>query len=104
MSAKPDIAVASGPLRAISFGDPDVSVDRRDDGTIYRYTPGSVPIVMPVAAASLSATGAVIAGLVERSGVKPVASVNRRVRVRSLTSQLLAISPSGSESVNRASM
>jgi feruloyl-CoA synthase len=35
MSAKPDIAVASGPLRAISFGDPDVSVDRRDDGTIY---------------------------------------------------------------------
>lgn len=35
MSAKPDIAVASGPLRAISFGDPDVSADRRDDGTIY---------------------------------------------------------------------
>jgi feruloyl-CoA synthase len=35
MSGKPDIAVASGPLRAISFGDPDVSVDRRDDGTIY---------------------------------------------------------------------
>ena len=35
MSAKPDIAVASGPLRAISFGDPDVSVERRDDGTIY---------------------------------------------------------------------
>ena len=35
MSAKSDIAVTSGPLRAISFGDPDVSVDRRDDGTIY---------------------------------------------------------------------
>ena len=35
MSPKPDIAVTSGPLRAISFGDPDVSVERRDDGTIY---------------------------------------------------------------------
>ena len=35
MSAKPDIAVAASPLRAISFGDPDVSADRRDDGTIY---------------------------------------------------------------------
>ena len=35
MSAKPDIAVASGPLRAISFGNPDVLIDRRDDGTIY---------------------------------------------------------------------
>jgi feruloyl-CoA synthase len=33
MSAKPDIKVS--PLRAISFGDPDVSVDRRGDGTIY---------------------------------------------------------------------
>jgi len=35
MSAKSDIAISPGPLRAISFGDPDVSVDRRDDGTIY---------------------------------------------------------------------
>jgi feruloyl-CoA synthase len=35
MTAKPDIAVTSGPLRAISFGDPDVSVERRADGTIY---------------------------------------------------------------------
>jgi feruloyl-CoA synthase len=35
MSAKPDIAVTSGPLRAISFGNPDVSVERRADGTIY---------------------------------------------------------------------
>src|SRR5271156_491985 len=35
MSAKPDIAVVSGPLRAISFGDPHVTVERRDDGTIY---------------------------------------------------------------------
>jgi feruloyl-CoA synthase len=35
MTAKSDIAVASGPLRAISFGNPDVSVERRADGTIY---------------------------------------------------------------------
>src|ERR1700710_1177787 len=45
MSAKPNmIPAASGastkagavhPLRAISFGDPAVSIDRRDDGTIY---------------------------------------------------------------------
>src|SRR6202011_5995379 len=46
MSAKPDMSssVESGgaarpgsahPLRAISFGNPAVSVDRRDDGTIY---------------------------------------------------------------------
>jgi feruloyl-CoA synthase len=40
MSAKPNKSVSaeSGgkhPLRAISFGDPAVSVDRRDDGTIY---------------------------------------------------------------------
>jgi feruloyl-CoA synthase len=35
MSAKPDIAVTSGPLRVISFGNPDVSVERRADGTIY---------------------------------------------------------------------
>ena len=41
MSAKPNtISVPAksgevGPLRAISFGDPDVSIERRDDGTIY---------------------------------------------------------------------
>jgi feruloyl-CoA synthase len=38
MSAKPSpsAATASGhPLRAISFGNPDVTVERRDDGTIY---------------------------------------------------------------------
>ena len=40
MSAKPNMSVSVGsgakhPLRAISFGDPAVTVDRRDDGTIY---------------------------------------------------------------------
>src|SRR5580698_8599129 len=37
MSAKPNPAGAAKPhpLRAISFGDPDVTVERRDDGTIY---------------------------------------------------------------------
>jgi feruloyl-CoA synthase len=38
MSAKPDIPVPTGsdaPLRAISFGDPAVSIERRDNGTIY---------------------------------------------------------------------
>jgi feruloyl-CoA synthase len=47
MSAKPKISVPGGnsdaamhaakapPLRAISFGDPAVTIDRRDDGTIY---------------------------------------------------------------------
>jgi len=38
MSAKPDIPVPTGsdaPLRAISFGDPAVSIERRGDGTIY---------------------------------------------------------------------
>jgi feruloyl-CoA synthase len=35
MSAKSDIAVTSGPLRAISFGNPDVSIERRADGIIY---------------------------------------------------------------------
>src|SRR5882757_9306128 len=45
MSAKPNMiqagqgaptkAGAVHPLRAISFGDPTVSIDRRDDGTIY---------------------------------------------------------------------
>ena len=35
MSAKPDIPVPTGsdaPLRAISFGDPAVSIERRGDG------------------------------------------------------------------------
>ena len=39
MSAKPNISVpaasSDAPLRPISFGDPVVSIDRRDDGTIY---------------------------------------------------------------------
>src|SRR6266516_2246418 len=38
MSAKPDMAIpasSDAPLRPISFGDPAVSIDRRDDGTIY---------------------------------------------------------------------
>src|SRR3979411_1903938 len=39
MSAKPDMPVTAGrsdaPLRPISFGDPAVTVDRRNDGTIY---------------------------------------------------------------------
>src|SRR6476660_1621479 len=39
MSAKPNISVpaasSDAPLRPISFGDPAVSIDRRDDGTIY---------------------------------------------------------------------
>ncbi|MGD0850397.1 feruloyl-CoA synthase [Bradyrhizobium sp.] len=39
MSAKPDmslpLAASAHPLRAISFGDPAVSIDRRADGTIY---------------------------------------------------------------------
>src|SRR6266849_3419322 len=40
MSAKPNMSVPAGsseayPLRAISFGDPAVSIDRRTDGTIY---------------------------------------------------------------------
>jgi feruloyl-CoA synthase len=39
MSAKPDMSVptarSDAPLRPISFGDPAVTVDRRDDGTIY---------------------------------------------------------------------
>src|SRR5258707_2149873 len=40
MSAKPNMSgpAESGdahPLRAISFGNPAVSIDRRDDGTIY---------------------------------------------------------------------
>src|SRR5438445_4980785 len=41
MSAKPDISVpaasSDAPLRPISFGDPAVSIDRRDDGTIYLW-------------------------------------------------------------------
>jgi feruloyl-CoA synthase len=39
MSAKPDMSAsadsAAHPLRPISFGNPDVVVERRDDGTIY---------------------------------------------------------------------
>src|ERR1700748_2385664 len=35
MSAKPGTPANIAPLRAISFGNPDVSVERRDDGTIY---------------------------------------------------------------------
>ncbi len=44
MSAKPNTSAATDsaarggsslPLRAISFGNPDVTVERRDDGTIY---------------------------------------------------------------------
>ena len=38
MSARPDMsAIGSGaaPLRAISFGNPAVNIERRDDGTIY---------------------------------------------------------------------
>jgi feruloyl-CoA synthase len=40
MSAKPNMSAsdqgaAAHPLRAISFGNPDVAVERRDDGTIY---------------------------------------------------------------------
>ena len=39
MSAKPSPSASTtrsdAPLRAISFGDPAVSIDRRDDGTIY---------------------------------------------------------------------
>src|SRR5882672_7522255 len=37
MSAKPNMSAGTSdaPLRPISFGDPAVTVDRRDDGTIY---------------------------------------------------------------------
>src|ERR1700723_3144964 len=39
MSAIPNISVANArtdaPLRPISFGDPAVTIERRDDGTIY---------------------------------------------------------------------
>jgi feruloyl-CoA synthase len=39
MSAKPNMSLPAGssdaPLRPISFGDPAVSIERRDDGTIY---------------------------------------------------------------------
>ena len=39
MSAKPHMSTATGagdaPLRPISFGDPAVTIERRDDGTIY---------------------------------------------------------------------
>src|SRR6266513_2239338 len=39
MSAKPKLesplAASNAPLRPISFGDPAVEIERRDDGTIY---------------------------------------------------------------------
>src|SRR6201746_1917872 len=38
MSVKPNPSASTGsahPLRAISFGNPDVTVERRNDGTIY---------------------------------------------------------------------
>src|SRR5207237_5665283 len=39
MSARPNISTSAGsaaaPLRAISFGNPAVNIERRDDGTIY---------------------------------------------------------------------
>ena len=39
MSAKPDMSASVGsgaaPLRAISFGNPAVNIERREDGTIY---------------------------------------------------------------------
>ena len=39
MSAKPKLesplAASNAPLRPISFGDPAVNIERRDDGTIY---------------------------------------------------------------------
>ena len=39
MSAQPNISAPAGnvdaPLRPISFGDPAVSIERRDDGTLY---------------------------------------------------------------------
>jgi feruloyl-CoA synthase len=38
MSAQPNISIpirSDAPLRAISFGDPAVTIERRDDGTIY---------------------------------------------------------------------
>ncbi len=51
MSAKPNISVpaasSDAPLRPISFGDPAVSIDRRDDGTIYlrpKMTLGEYPL------------------------------------------------------------
>src|SRR4029450_5287970 len=51
MTAKPNMSVAAGtseaPLAPISSGDPAVSVDRRDDGTIYlrpKMTLGEYPV------------------------------------------------------------
>ena len=51
MSAKPNMSVATGataaPLRPISFGDPAVTIERRDDGTIYlrpKKTLGDYPV------------------------------------------------------------
>src|ERR1700730_13735285 len=54
MSAKPDMSVptarSDAPLRPISFGDPAVSIDRRDDGTIYlrpKIALGEQPVRLP---------------------------------------------------------
>jgi len=51
MSAKPNMSVATGataaPLRPISFGDPAITIERRDDGTIYlrpKKTLGDYPV------------------------------------------------------------
>ena len=51
MSTKPNMSVptasSDAPLRPISFGDPAVSIDRRDDGTIYlrpKMTLGEYPL------------------------------------------------------------
>jgi len=51
MSAQPNMSVATGataaPLRPISFGDPAVTIERRDDGTIYlrpKKTLGDYPV------------------------------------------------------------
>jgi feruloyl-CoA synthase len=50
MSAKPNMSVGTArsdaPLRAISFSDPQINVERRDDGTIYlrpKRAPGDYP-------------------------------------------------------------
>src|SRR5690348_2872215 len=48
MSAKPDMSVSvkdatAHPLRAISFGNPEVIIERRDDGTIYLRPRSKLP-------------------------------------------------------------
>ena len=54
MSTKPSPSASTtrsdAPLRAISFGDPAVSIDRRDDGTIYlrpKRALGDYPVRLP---------------------------------------------------------